>query len=253
MLAKRLFIALIILAVATAALPTVPAQAQSPVLVYFMHGISGLDVGQPLMQNPVDVSIPGLGCVATNVMFRGYAGPFVLAGPDYTVSVSPANLAAPCTNPATLTSSWVAVPGESRVVLSQLDAAGAPTLTTFVYDLSHQTKDNGKSRFTFVNGTATAGVTLMMKGNKGRAKVSIRNIINAQPYTFQMKSSKYKVQFNYDSVKKPFFGPITMKTTKFHHYFIALVGSAANGYFTASFSVNTYPFNPIPYNPYPWP
>lgn len=250
---KTWLYAVLIVALLLAAVPTSPATAQAPAILYLMHGISGLDLGEVMMQHPVDISIAGLGCIKSNLMFRGYAGPFVVGPGTYTLSIAPANTAAPCSNAAELTQNLFVETGKPYVILWHLTAAGAPTVSQYAYDLSHKTKDNGKARFSIVNGAFAPSVDFYLRGRKGRAKGAFPDIVNAEKVTFQMKAGKYHFQFHPRGSATPIYGPINLHPVKFHHYFIALVGSPTNGFYTASLSINTYPLNLNPYNPNPWP
>ncbi len=105
--------------------------------VTIVHGIPGNGLGlDPSL--PVDVHISGLGCALTDFRFRDVAGPLDVPAGSYDVEIRLRDVAAGDCGGAIA----VAVPGlplldgESSTVIAHLDAAGAPTASKFVNDLS---------------------------------------------------------------------------------------------------------------------
>lgn len=240
---KTILFAALALTLLVAGFAPMTARALPPALIYVVHGINGLDMGQPLMQYPLDVSISGVGCVLSNFMFMRSAGPISVEPGNYTINFSPAS-ATPCSNPAILTRTFFVEYDKVYTVVAHLDAGGAPTASQFWFDVSHTTSDNGKSRFTIVNAAWGPTVDAYAKLKKKPTSVKLSGLTNGGGITFQGKAGNLKLWFTPTGSSSRLYGPMDMKTAKFHHYFIALVGSATNGYYSASFSVNTYHYRP---------
>lgn len=252
MLIKRLLIAVLIAALMAAAIPPAAAPAQAPALFYLLNGINGLDIGGVVMQNPMDISIDGVGCVKKSLQFRGYAGPYALPQGVYTVNFAPA-AADPCTNPPAFSRALTLTGGKNFVIMSALRANGLPIVRSYPYNVSHKTSDNGMSRFTLAHGAKTGTVSASLIARKVRLPAVYRTLTPGIGYTFQSRAGGYNLTYTPKGSTRPLFQRVVLNTAKFHHYFIALVGSPTNGFYTASFSVNTYPYNPIIIDPSRWP
>lgn len=255
MLIKRLIMAILAAALVAAAGPQTPGSAQippRPAMFYFLNGINGLDVGATLMQNPMDISIDGVGCVKAGLQFRAYSGAYQLPEGVYTLNFSPA-AADPCTNPAAFSKAVSLVSGRNYVIISALRANGLPTVRSYRYNLSHTTNDNGMARFTLVHAAKIGTVNTYLVARRVRLPMVYRLLSPGSGSTFQSRAVGYNLTYKLRGSNQPLFQRVVLNTSKFHHYFIALVGSPENGFYTASFSVNTYPFNPVIIDPYRWP
>lgn len=242
---KTILFTIIILALLATGFAPRQDSAAGPTVIYIVHGINGVDMGQPSMEYYVDVSISGLGCVRSQFQFLGVIGPFNLVPGNYTIAFSPANLALPCSN----------APVASRVlffdnlkfytVIMHLDTLGTPIVSQYVHDVFHTTNNNGKARLTVIHAANASPVDVYLKPN---AKPTIRiahYLSNGTSTMIKIFAGKMKLWVTAPDSTTSIYGPMYLKTAKFYHYFIYIVGSSTNGLYTTSFSVYTR------YNPYP--
>jgi hypothetical protein len=112
------------------------AMAQNTATVYVVHGIPGADLGpgfDPAL--PVDITVNGA-CALEGFTFGTIAGPLSLPAGSYDIAIKPANTATPCSEANLLTATAPVVAGMNYSIVAHLTAAGAPTVSAFVNDLS---------------------------------------------------------------------------------------------------------------------
>lgn len=136
---RRFFAAFIAALTALAVLIAVPAGAQSSSDVYVVHGIPGVTV---------DVYVNGA-LTLDSFVPEDIAGPLSLPAGDYDIDIfaeaATAPAAASARTDAAVIDVTAAVPGNASVsVVAHLDAAGAPSLTAFVNDLSDTDRNEGR-------------------------------------------------------------------------------------------------------------
>ncbi len=141
---KRFFVALIAMLSALATVSAVPTAAgaqtaSGPSDVFVVHGIPGLDVD--VYVNDA-LTLPGF--TPTTV-----AGPLSLPAGDYEIEIfaataSPTDSADARSDAAALSVSQAVPAGASVSLVAHLDAAGTPTVTPFVNDVSDITASTGR-------------------------------------------------------------------------------------------------------------
>jgi hypothetical protein len=118
-----------------AALGRGPAAATTAATIYVVHGINGTDLGASEAL-PVDVSLNGA-CALTGFTFRTITPAITLPAGSYDIQVRLADAGNPCTGPVAINAPGVVVPaGINASVVAHLTAAGAPTASVFVNDVS---------------------------------------------------------------------------------------------------------------------
>ncbi len=243
MMKKKLVFLAIILTVALAGLVPGAAMAASGSRLWLVHGVNGLDMGSAAMQYPVDIAVDELGCVAPRMMFMRATGGWALSAGWHTVTISPAN-ASPCSQAPIATANLYFDPGVPFTVVFYLNSAGAPTISNLPMDLTHKTSYNGKSRFTVMNAAYSAPVDLFIRlknGNRTQTVKIANDLGSGQSLTYMGRSGSWKWWFTDAASANNILAPVLWKTRTHYAYFIFLVGSPANGYYTASFSINTKP------------
>jgi hypothetical protein len=253
MLKKTPLMIALVLAVLFSGLVPGGAKAGPTALVWFVHGISGLDVGQTTMQYPVDVWVEGVGCVLKNFMFMNTAGPFALPSGNFNVLYSPANIANPCSQAAVLSAPLYLIDNGAYTVIAHLSEGGGATVSTTRNIVTRTTNQNGKSRFTFVNAAASGPIDVFARPHLRQSILVANDLANGQSVIFSAKAGKWKYWFTDASSTYVLHGPMLLQTRTANAYFFFLVGSAANGYYTASYSVNTRLIMPSPINWVPLP
>ena len=239
-----LFTCLILALVASTFVPQ-KVNAAGPTAIYIVHGINGVDKGQPAMEYDVDVWISGVGCVRSRLQFLGVIGPFNLAPGNYTIAFSPANLALPCSNAPLISGVFFFDNLRFYTVIMHLNTLGAPVITPYVHDVYHTTNNNGKARITVVHAANAGPVDVYLKPS---AKPTVRiahYLSNGYASMVKTFAGKMKLWMTGPDSTAVIYGPMYLQTAKFHHYFVYLVGSTTHGLYTTSFSVYTR------YNPYP--
>jgi hypothetical protein len=111
-----------------------PAASSSDFTLYAVHGINGRDLGAAEAL-PVDVKVGDI-CALQGFTFRTIAGPLTLPAANYRVQVSLANADTPCSNAPVIDAEVPFAAGENVSLVAHLTAAGAPTASKFVNDLS---------------------------------------------------------------------------------------------------------------------
>lgn len=211
-----------------------------PTRIWLVHGISGLDMGSVYIQNPLDFLIGGVGCYKS-MMFMKTFGPIQVQPGTYTIAVAPAKPSAPCTEAPILTTVVTITAGQNITAVAHLDANGARRISTYGMDLFRTTSLNGKSRFNVAN-TAFTGPVDMYIRPQGRITERVANdLYNPAMVSYTAWSGKWKWWFSDTTGKILLLGPMQLNTVTHYAYFFFLVGSQANGIYTASFSVNTKP------------
>ena len=214
-----------------------PAQTR----IWLVHGISGLDMGSAYMQYPLDFKVDGVGCYP-NMMFTRTFGPIKLQQPGtYAVSISAANPGAPCSSAPIAVVPVTLQRGEGFTVVAHLDAAGVRRLTPYWMELGRTTNLNGKSRFNAANTALIGPVDLIIRPQGRRDLVAANDLYNPGMINFNARSGQWKWWFTDSAGTTTLLGPMVLNTKTHFAYFFFLVGSQANGLYTASFSVNTKP------------
>lgn len=111
--------------------------AQNAASVYVVHGIPGTDLGaevDPAL--PVDVQVNGSLCALQGFTFGTIAGPLSLPAGTYSLEIKPANTEIPCSAGTLLSASATVEAGKNYSIVAHLTAAGAPTITPFLNDVS---------------------------------------------------------------------------------------------------------------------
>jgi hypothetical protein len=139
---SNLTIALAAMLALTILLPAAPAQTAS---VRVVHGIPGQDVSpavDPAL--PVDILVADSVCLLSGFTFGDIAGPFTIPAGTYNVKISLANTLTPCSGDAVISADVPIAAAENVSIVAHLTAAGAPTASKFVNDVS--TPAEGGSR-----------------------------------------------------------------------------------------------------------
>lgn len=224
----------IVLAVflAAAALPAKAAAGNAT--VYVVHGINGVDLGAP-MALPVDVFVKGVGCALKGFTFRQVAGPLSLPAGTYEVSISLANAANPCGNaPVIGPASATIMAGMSYSLVANLTAAGAPTLSAFVNDVSPRNKPFS-GRLALAHTAKAPAVDVRIAGLFLPSQ-TLQGVSNGQSAALNLRANYYNIRLNVAGTS----------TTVFNRWVLVrpgiatiafVVGSAQNGLYLASFNV----------------
>lgn len=244
---KTLYLALIAAILLAVALPggALAAEPAGPIpppetRIWLVHGISGVDMGSVYIQNPLDFSISGVGCYKS-MMFMKTFGPIQVQPGTYTIAVAPAKPSAPCTEAPILTTVLTIDAGESFAAIAHLDSNGARRISYYKMDLTRTTSLNGKSRFNVAN-TAFTGPVDMYIRPQGRPTERVANdLYNPSMVSYTAWSGRWKWWFSDTTGTILLLGPMQLNTVTHYAYYFFLVGSQANGIYTASFSVNTKP------------
>lgn len=227
---KRLVMIFVLVLFLAAGVPSAQASAPSA-SVYVVHGINGVDIGAP-MALPVDISVSGVGCALKSFTFRQVAGPLALPAGTYTIGISLANAANPCSNPAVITGSATVMAGMSYSLVAHLTASGAPTLSAFINDLSRAKGFNG--RLSLAHTAFAPAVDVRITGLFSPTTL-LKNVVNGQSAALNVHPNFYNIRLN----------PANTSTTVFNRWvfvrpgtaaFGFVVGSVKNGLFLAGFT-----------------
>ena len=122
----------------------VPAKAADTAVVYVAHGINGQDLGlDPSL--PVDVKVAGLCLPAlSSLAYSEVRGPFVVPTGTLKIEIGPASAVSPCSNTPVISADVPFAAGENVSVVAHLDAAGSPTASKFVNDVSAAMPNTGR-------------------------------------------------------------------------------------------------------------
>ncbi len=178
---RRSFAALVAALSAIAVLVAVPAGAQTNSDVYVLHGIPGVTV---------DVYVNGA-LTLDSFVPEDIAGPLSLPAGDYDIDIFAEAATAPATTTARTDTAVIdvtaAVPGgESVSVIAHLDAAGAPSLTAFVNDLSDTARNEGRIT---IRHTAEAPAVDIIAG--GAAVAPFTNLTNGNEAVADLPAADY--------------------------------------------------------------
>ncbi len=222
-------------------------------LIWLVHGVNGLDMGNTVSQYPLDIWVEGVGCIVKNTMFMNVAGPYRLPSGNFRVRYSVANLANPCSTTPLLETNLYLIDNGAYNIVAHLGAGGGLALSSFRVNLTRTTNNNGKARFNIANTTSLAAIDVFARPYLRKADVIANDLGNGQMLSFLGKSGKWKVWFTDASGVTTLNGPMLLQTRSSYAYFIFLVGSATNGFYTISFSANTRRIIPTDINWQPLP
>lgn len=151
---------------------------EDPATVNVVHGIPGTDVDPALpIGLPVDVEVVGVGCVLTGVEFGDVSGPLGLPAGSYDLNVRLSDGA--CGGAVAVAAAGVPFEaGEDATVIAHLDAAGAPTASKFVNDLSRTEPHEG--RFAVHHTAAAPAVDIGVETFAGRLVLQLNSVVNGQ-------------------------------------------------------------------------
>jgi hypothetical protein len=242
---KTIIYVAVMLAIIISSIGPIQAKAapDGTALIWLVHGVNGRDKSSDFMQYPVDISIDAVGCVRSNMMFMGTSGPIAIPSGPHTISVSPAN-PSPCSQAAFAGVPFNFEAGQAYSVVFHLDSAGNRVVSVILMDLTHNTSYNGKSRFTVMNAAYSPPVDLFIrlkKTNRTQTTKIANDMYKTQYIVYMGRSGSWKWWFTDASGANYILAPVLWNTQTHYAYFVFLVGSAANGYYTASFSVKTNP------------
>ncbi len=196
---KKLLTVALAAALALASVGTV--QAAGTATVYVIHGIRGQDLGlDPRL--PVDVSVNGT-CILPHFTFGRQAGPLRLAAGTYAIAISLANAEKPCSNQAVIAADVPFAAGENATVIAHLNAAGAPTASKFVNDLS--AIQRGQSRV-IVRHTAAAP-TVDVRLTRGGNSATLEDLSNGGELKADIRRGIYRVSLLAANTETVAFGP----------------------------------------------
>lgn len=156
----------------------VQAQAQPvpPADVTIIHGITGQDLGLS-PELPVDISIAGIGCVATDVRFGAIASGFQLPAGAYDIEIRLSDGA--CTGAVAVSAAGVPFSaGEDATVIAHLDENGGPTASKFTNDVSKLSRR--KDRFVVHHVAAAPAVDVALSTFFGRRPLELKGVVNGQ-------------------------------------------------------------------------
>jgi hypothetical protein len=215
-----------------ALLAAAPVHAQqAPVAeVFVIHGIPGADVGAPGAL-PVDVSVNGA-CALTNFQYGQIVGALHLAPGTYNIAIHLANAASPCGNAPVI--GPAAIPffaGENSTVIAHLTAAGAPTASKFVNNLSPTAAN--RNRVTVhhtANAPAVDAYFTTAFGNPLATAALATGVVNGEQATIPAPGP-IAVQFALTpaGTQTAAFGPATLQLSASKAYMLYVVGSVARG------------------------
>jgi hypothetical protein len=196
---KQLTIAALAVALSLSTVGT--AQAAGTATVYIIHGIRGQDLGlDPRL--PVDVSVNGA-CTLRNFTFGRQAGPLRLAAGTYAIAISLANSDKPCSNQAVIAADVPFAAGENATVIAHVDAAGAPTASKFVNDLS--AIERGQSRVIVRH--AAAAPTVDVRLTRGSSSATLEDLSNGGELKADIRRGLYRVSLLAANTETVAFGP----------------------------------------------
>jgi hypothetical protein len=229
---KRIAMLLLVaIFLAAAAFPVKAAAGNAT--VYVVHGINGVDIGAP-MTLPVDVYVKGVGCALQGFTFRQVAGPLALPAGTYEVSISLANAATPCGNaPVIGPASATVMAGMSYSLVAHLTAAGAPTLSAFVNDVSRAKHFNG--RLSLAHTAKAPAVDVRIAGLFMPAQI-LQGVSNGQSAALNLRPNFYNIRLNVAGTSTTVFNRWVLVRPAVAT-FAFVVGSAQNGLYLASFNV----------------
>lgn len=171
--------------------------------VYIGHGIPGEDaetaLGLPAgsldPSLPVDVAVNG-NCLLTGFTLAGFAGPFTLAEGTYTVSIHPADTAAPCTGPAVIGPADIPVPADANAtVFAHLTADGALGAGVFPNDISRtEAPETGRLALHHTAAAPTVDVVIKRK-NKSKNKIELAGVSNGDYAAAELNNRMWMVGF----------------------------------------------------------
>lgn len=178
---RRFFAALVAALTALAVLVVVPAGAQTNSDVYVLHGIPGVTV---------DVYVNGA-LTLDSFEPEDIAGPLSLPAGNYDIDIfaeaATASESSSARSDDAVIDVTAAVPGgESVSVIAHLDAAGAPTLTAFVNDLSDTDRNEGRVT---IRHTAEAPAVDIIAG--GAAVAPFTNLTNGNEAVADLPAGDY--------------------------------------------------------------
>lgn len=195
---------------------------------YVVHGIPGGDLGlDPAL--PVDVSVNG-GCAIPGFTFGTITDGIALPAGDYTIAISLANPAAPCSNAAVIGPVTVPLAAKtSYAIVAHLTAAGAPTASLFTVDTSKPRR--GQARVIAHHTAAAPSVDISLAPKRG-AKLTLAGVSNGQQGAVQVKPGRYALAIAPAGSDTPVFGPANVKFAGSRTYLVFAVGKLDTGSFT---------------------
>jgi hypothetical protein len=215
-----------------------PAQANtgssSTANVYVIHGINGVDLGAA-MDLPVDIFVGGVGCALTSFPFRQVAGPVALPGGTYNIQISLANPSAPCSNPAVIAGDFTFAAGATYTVIAHLTAAGAPTASQFLNDVS--STGRGSTRVSLAHTAYAPEVDIYLQSKKG--STVLEDVPNGAFAPLSLRNGRYNVSLNLANTNTTVLGPASFTFKQGIAQFVFVVGSATNGLYVVSYDVRT--------------
>lgn len=226
---KKTMLSLLLPAVLLAAAPA-SAQTAPPAEVFVIHGIPGADVGAP-GSLPVDVSVNGA-CALRGFQYGQIVGALHFAPGTYNFAIHLANSANPCGNAPVI--GPAAIPlyaGENSTIIAHLTAAGAPTASKFVNNLSKTPA--GRNRVSVHHLAAAPAVDAYVTtafGNPLATAGLATGVVNGEQATLPAPGP-VAVQFALTpaGTQTAAFGPVVLRLDPNKAYLLYVVGSLARG------------------------
>lgn len=200
--------------------------------VYAIHGIPGGDLGLSAAL-PVDVAVNG-GCVLTNFQFGQVRGPLSLPQGNYTFEIKLNLGGAPCSGPTAIGPAVIPfVAGETATVIAHLTAAGEPTASKFVNDVSRT--GPGRSRVVAHHTAAAPAVDVYVGRNLNdptAPTLTVPGVVNGDQAGAPVQPGSWQAALKLAGTNTVALGPATLRLQPFTAYFVYAVGSANTGSLT---------------------
>lgn len=226
---KKQVMGVVLPLVLLAAAPAAMAQTSSVAEVFVIHGIPGADVGAPGAL-PVDVSVNGA-CALTGLQYKQIVGAFHFAPGTYNFAIHLANAGNPCGNAPVI--GPAAIPlyaGENSTIIAHLTAAGAPTASKFVNNVSKTPA--GRNRVSVFHTAAAPAVDAYVTtafGNPLATAGLATGVVNSESATLPAPAASVQFALTAAGSQAAVFGPVVLRLDANKAYFLYVVGSLARG------------------------
>lgn len=225
----RTALATLVLPLALAAATPAAAQQAQVAEIFVVHGIPGADAGVP-GPLPVDVSVNGA-CALRDFRFGQIVGALHLPPGTYNFAIHLANAAAPCSNPPVI--GPAAIPlfaGENSTIIAHLTAAGVPTASKFVNNLSRTPA--GRNRVSVFHTAAAPAVDAYVTTNFGNPLATAglaTGVVNGEFATLPAPGAAVQFALTPTGSQAAAFGPVVLRLDANKAYLLYVVGSVARG------------------------
>jgi hypothetical protein len=219
----------VLLPVALLAAAPASAQTPPPAEVFVIHGIPGADAGAP-GNLPVDVSVNGA-CALRGFTYGQIVGALHFQPGTYNFAIHLANAGAPCSNPPVI--GPAAIPlfaGENSTIIAHLTAAGAPTASKFVNNVSRTPA--GRNRVSVHHLAAAPAVDAYVTTAFGTPSATVglaTGVVNGESATLPAPAAAPQFALTLAGTQTAAFGPVVLRLEANKAYFLYVVGSAARG------------------------